>query len=125
MISALKYDDALICPLTLDRVDEPVFLGQAARPASLQGPLQRLGFADPDEGRGSNVLNELIEPLVNLVVVAIPKEVVLPTKVGEVDPHSVSDESAAAARERSRAPPACAWATEAASRFALAGLLNR
>ena len=61
-----------------DLVDEPVLVGDAARPVAVEPVLERLGLADALVVVAGDVLRECVDPLQDLAVLGLPPEVVIP-----------------------------------------------
>ena len=77
-------DDQVV---TVDEVDQAVFLGDAARPGPGEHVAKRLGFADPGDRVAQGVVDEPVDPFEGLPVSCQPVGVVRPPVGGEDQPH--------------------------------------
>jgi len=74
MITALRDDQTDI----LDGVYKSMFIINASAPESAPAVFQRLRFADARERISQDVFNQRIDAFQNLLVVALPVEIILP-----------------------------------------------
>ena len=89
MVSKLGDLQALAIAFAAHSVDETVFTRYAPRPPAAEIAFQWLRFAYPFEGNPLRSFNKLIDPLQALFVAGgLPPEVVLPSLIGEDEPHN-------------------------------------
>jgi len=103
--------------VAFDLVDQAVLVINTTRPISRQTVLERLGLTDTGERRTLNVPNEVVNSPEGFAIGPLPVEVILPSVLGEDQPHSRSS--------CSTPPPACRSATASSSRRAFFGLRRR
>lgn len=83
MIPALRNKQAL----TLNPINQPMFLRDAARPPTGQRSAQRLGLSTPGKGRSGAFFNEFIDALQQSAVSCLPMKVVTPSLFGKYELH--------------------------------------
>ena len=89
MVSKLGDFQALAITFAAHTVDETVFTRDAPRLPAAEIAFQWLRFADPFEGNPLRSLDKFIDPLQALFVAGgLPPEVVLPSLIGEDEPHN-------------------------------------
>src|SRR5947209_1331054 len=86
MISAHGDDHALVdTRLALDRIDDAMFAGDAARPIASKVALQRFRLADTVERRATRAFDQFVDPAKHFYVVIKPVKIVIPSVIGEMN----------------------------------------
>ena len=82
MEPSLEHDDVV----TVNQIDESVFLVDPPRPGASKNVPQWLGLANPVSGISNRVSEQAIQSLKNLLVACLPVAVVLPPVRSEDQP---------------------------------------
>ena len=98
MEAALGDFEALILALSLHPVDQPIILGNPARPPALEAALQGLRLSNPLERCPPAFPDDVVQPLEGLGVRAVPVEIIVPGAIGPQELHAAASRSVTSSR---------------------------
>lgn len=126
MVPAGSDHDALVAMgLALDRVNEPVFAGDAARPEPREFTLERLRPADALERGSSDVFDQFVHSTESARIMSAPMKVIVPTVIGKMNPQTEAGVWVGATNSCSWVVPVLICRTDAIRRSAFFGLLSK
>ncbi len=79
MESKLSYQQCTI----FNTVDNPMFIGDTARPASGEGVFQGFGFANTSKGLALDLFYQLVDSFNHLLIMLLPVQIIFPCLICE------------------------------------------